>query len=153
MDCSPPGSSIHGIFQARVLEWGATAFSNRPPEACKLEYGKYPWFLIIFFFSLSLFKKFYLGKIAFQCCVSLCCTTAKIHHNYTCITSLLSLPPSPHAAPSGRHGAPGWAPRVTQQLLTSHLLYTWQCMYVSATFSVRPTLSFPHCVHKSILYT
>ena len=28
MDCSPSGSSIHGIFQARVLEWGATAFSD-----------------------------------------------------------------------------------------------------------------------------
>ena len=28
MDCSPPGSSIHGIFQARVLECGAIAFSN-----------------------------------------------------------------------------------------------------------------------------
>ena len=28
MDCSPPGSSIHGIFQARILEWGAIAFSN-----------------------------------------------------------------------------------------------------------------------------
>jgi len=27
MDCSPPGSPIHGIFQARVLEWGAIAFS------------------------------------------------------------------------------------------------------------------------------
>ena len=27
MDCSPPGSNVHGIFQARVLEWGATAFS------------------------------------------------------------------------------------------------------------------------------
>ena len=27
MDCSLPGSSVHGIFQARVLEWGATAFS------------------------------------------------------------------------------------------------------------------------------
>ena len=26
-DCSPPGSSAHGIFQARVLEWGAIAFS------------------------------------------------------------------------------------------------------------------------------
>ena len=26
VDCSPPGSSIHGIFQARVLEWGAIAF-------------------------------------------------------------------------------------------------------------------------------
>ena len=27
MNCSPPGSSVHGIFQARVLEWGAIAFS------------------------------------------------------------------------------------------------------------------------------
>ena len=27
MDCSLPGSSAHGIFQARVLEWGAIAFS------------------------------------------------------------------------------------------------------------------------------
>ena len=29
MDCSLPGSSIHGIFQARVVEWGAIAFSNK----------------------------------------------------------------------------------------------------------------------------
>ena len=28
MDCSPRGSSVHGIFQATVLEWGATAFSR-----------------------------------------------------------------------------------------------------------------------------
>ena len=28
MDCSLPGSSVHGIFQARVLEWGAIAFSD-----------------------------------------------------------------------------------------------------------------------------
>ena len=27
MDCGLPGSSVHGIFQARVLEWGAIAFS------------------------------------------------------------------------------------------------------------------------------
>ena len=30
MDCSPSGSSIHGILQARVLEWGAIAFSEPP---------------------------------------------------------------------------------------------------------------------------
>ena len=29
MDCSLPGSSIHGIFQARVLEWVAIAFSDQ----------------------------------------------------------------------------------------------------------------------------
>ena len=28
MDCSLPGSSVHGIFQARVLEWSAIAFSE-----------------------------------------------------------------------------------------------------------------------------
>ena len=29
LDCSPPGSSVHGILQARVLEWGAIAFSGK----------------------------------------------------------------------------------------------------------------------------
>ena len=33
MDCSLPGSSVHGIFQARVLEWGAIAFSVYSPAA------------------------------------------------------------------------------------------------------------------------
>ena len=28
MDCSPPGSSVHGMFQMRVLEWAAIAFSK-----------------------------------------------------------------------------------------------------------------------------
>ena len=28
MDCSPSGSFVHGIFQARILEWGAIAFSD-----------------------------------------------------------------------------------------------------------------------------
>ena len=28
MDCSPPGSSVHGIFQARILEWVAMSFSR-----------------------------------------------------------------------------------------------------------------------------
>ena len=32
MDCSLPGSSIHGIFQARVLEWSAIAFSESNPK-------------------------------------------------------------------------------------------------------------------------
>ena len=57
MDCSPPGSSIHGIFQARVLEWGAIAFSaggtsGKEPTCqcrrCKRQgfnpwVGKIPW--------------------------------------------------------------------------------------------------------------
>ena len=34
MDCSLPGSSAHGIFQARVLEWGAIAFSDLVAQSC-----------------------------------------------------------------------------------------------------------------------
>ena len=41
MDCSLPGSSVHGILQARALEWGAIAFSGHENE----------FFLIFFFFS------------------------------------------------------------------------------------------------------
>ena len=36
MDCSLPGSSVHGIFQARVLEWGAIVFSVLVPEVVKI---------------------------------------------------------------------------------------------------------------------
>ena len=48
MDCSLPGSSIHGIFQARVLEWGAIAFSlgflEPPNEGSHLpERQSHPW--------------------------------------------------------------------------------------------------------------
>ena len=35
MECSPPGYSAHGIFQARVLEWGAIAFSFKWLEESK----------------------------------------------------------------------------------------------------------------------
>ena len=34
MDSSLPGSSVHGIFQARVLEWGAIAFSIKHTNIC-----------------------------------------------------------------------------------------------------------------------
>ena len=40
MDCSLPGSSVRGIFQARVLEWGAIAF-------CRLRYSFYLLLLFV----------------------------------------------------------------------------------------------------------
>ena len=50
MDCSPPGSSVHGIFQARVLEWAAIAFSDSS--------------------SLLGFKP---SNLALDCTISYCC--------------------------------------------------------------------------------
>ena len=37
MDCSLPGSSVHGIFQARVLEWGAVAFSIKKAQCQRID--------------------------------------------------------------------------------------------------------------------
>ena len=48
MDCSLPGSSDHGIFQARVLEWGAIAFSRSSMTKA-----------ILFFFLRLLFYFFF----------------------------------------------------------------------------------------------
>ena len=45
MDCSLPGSSIHGIFQARVLEWGAIAFSVRTNSCLQTSC---PYILLVF---------------------------------------------------------------------------------------------------------
>ena len=42
MDCSLPGSSVHGIFQARVLEWGAIAFSHDIASRLKNKKTKNP---------------------------------------------------------------------------------------------------------------
>ena len=42
MDCSPPGSSVHGLVQARILEWAAISFSrgsSRPRNQTCLSYG------------------------------------------------------------------------------------------------------------------
>ena len=46
MDCSLPGSSVHGIFQARVLEWGVIAFSAKHLEIFKNSITDiFPWMI------------------------------------------------------------------------------------------------------------
>ena len=55
MDCSLPRSSFHGILQARVLEWGAIAFSAKKYTFVFFvtEYSESfkPYLVLIFFFS------------------------------------------------------------------------------------------------------
>ena len=46
MDCSPPGSSVHGILQARILEWVAIPFSRGSSDTgIKLGLLHYKWIL------------------------------------------------------------------------------------------------------------
>ena len=54
MDCSPPGSSVHGIFQARVLEWGAIAFKKKRHE-CYRVFENFKVY-VVYFMSVILNK-------------------------------------------------------------------------------------------------
>ena len=55
IDCSPPGSSVHGTLQARALEWGAIAFSKTflfyflPLFLCIDRWGKLSYLSLLFF--------------------------------------------------------------------------------------------------------
>ena len=115
MDCSPPGSSIHGILQASVLEWGAIAFLS--------------FYFSYFSHLLNLsFKKIFIFNwriTALQCCVGFCHKTTWISRKYT---YLFPLGPPSHTHPihySRLSQSTGQAPCVTQKLPTNYLFYTW----------------------------
>ena len=83
MDCIPPGSSIHGIFQARVLEWGAIAFSKLDRQKSKREKtvnstNSLPWeqitdLKVVNFNDFISRKKWLLPAPYIWSCVSTCC--------------------------------------------------------------------------------
>ena len=57
MDCSPPGSSVHGIFQARVLEWGAIEFRLSPVLTLTKKSVRYPVLELIAWWDIILSDK------------------------------------------------------------------------------------------------
>ena len=101
MDCSPPGSSVHGIFQARVLEWVAIAFS---------EFIYFNWRLIIL-----------------QYCSGFCHTSTWISHGHTSVPHPETVPPTSLPIPSfwviPVH-QPG-APRLMHRTWTCDPLHIW----------------------------
>ena len=70
MDCSPPGSAVHGIFQARILEWVAISFSresfwfrDQSCISCTCRWTLYLWTTMSIAFKnyFIIFKLFYIG--------------------------------------------------------------------------------------------
>ena len=71
MDCSPPGSSVPGIFQARVLEWGAIAFSNSYFDGTvKQQKPVLVEYIIVILFQINLFLDAFVEKYLSTYCVS-----------------------------------------------------------------------------------
>ena len=70
MDCSLPGSCVHGIFQARVLEWGATAFSTTVLLG-KLKYRASLGIMAIYFMQIEQNVSEHEGKDTLGNCITL----------------------------------------------------------------------------------
>ena len=88
-------------------------------------------------------------KTALQRCDGFCCTRMHIRHSHIYIPSLLSLPLLSSSYPS----RPSQRTRLGSlcYVAASHqlsILHMVVYIYINATFSICPTLSFPHCVHK-----
>ena len=114
MDYSSPGSPVHGIFQARVLEWGAIAY-----------------------FILLPFKHFYWHTVALQYCVSFYCTAKWTGLSHTYIPSFWI------SFGFISFGVLSRIPWAIQYVLISYLFYTWyqSCILVNPNLSIHPA---PH---------
>ena len=62
---------------------------------------------------------------------------------YICLLPLDRPSPWPPSHPSRSSRTPSWTPWAIKQLPSSYLSYTWEWIYVSGTFSIHPTSSFP----------
>ena len=133
MDCSPPGSSAHGIFQARILEWVAISFSresSQPRDQTRIS-------------NISCIGR----QILYHWChVG---SPVQINHNYIYIPCLLSLPLLSQSHPSKSSQSARLGSLCYRA--TSHCVcFTHDSICMSATFSIHPTPTFPCCVHRSV---
>ena len=92
-ECSLPGSSIHGIFQARVLEWGAIAFSieagfNESKKRSQKRRNELDTIADIRWLILTLLRK--MNKIYFKKASKQICTFVKMsfNNNKKCLSTL-----------------------------------------------------------------
>ena len=135
MDCSLPGSSVHGIFQARVLEWGAIAFSDSLSHSV----------VFLYFFALIpeegfLISPCYSLELCIQMGISFLCSFAFLFpsfHSYLWLLKLTKIKNS--------------APQLNQH--TSSTDVYWPafscCMWLVAT--ALDSLVREHCCHCSFL--
>ena len=81
-------------------------------------------------------------KIALQYCIGFCCTTMQMNHNYTYITSILSLPPLPHPSPSrssqsARLGSLCYIATSYQLFILHMIVYICQCYFIHQSHPLR----------------
>ena len=145
MDCSLPGSSVYGIFQARVLEWGAIAFSEKAMYSItKLYWAWSKWNLI--FLTLKKGNKDVV-ILAENWLILVPNTTNLRKHD----VSLVFLSRHFLAILKSHYRALSWAPCAIQHLPISCVFHILWCMF-QCYYSFDPSHPLLPRVCKSVLY-
>jgi len=135
MDCSPPGSFVHGILQARILKWVAmfsSKGSSQSKDQTQVSCGSCT--AGGFFIAESQ------GKPG-------------IIHRYTYVPPFLNFPPAPSSShPSRLSQSTCFGFPASQQIPTAYAFYIWSCVCFNTTLSSHPTFSLPSCDPESVLY-
>ena len=154
MGCSLPGSSVHGIFQARVLEWGATAFSTNA------KYVNPCFSLLCSFFAFPISRPSLTGDLASQ--LVFWPLQSPIHSSYTLgpdeqTSSAPLIPGVPHfskafntteESPRYQHCLSGLCTAWFHPLPTPMGTYPGTCVYIFAHLSLRVLIA-PHSPNVS----
>ena len=143
MDCSPPGSSVHGVFQARVLEWGATAFSDPKlhPSIFSAYYGKHHLSTPLYPHLQFVFSKIYF-KLKDNCFTILCwfLPFSSVQFSHSVVSDSLR----PHESQHARPPCPSPTPRVH-----SHSCPSSRWCHPAVSSSVIPFSSCPQSLPAS----
>ena len=114
MNCSLPGSSVHGISQAKILKWVTISFSRWSSQP--RDWTCVSCIVGRFFTTEPLGEPFYVCVCVFVCvcnlffnCIGFCHTKMQFSHNSGSFPSLL---PSPSPPPLDHYREPDWAPSV-----------------------------------------
>ena len=136
MDCSPPGSSIHGIFQARVLEWVAISFfrgSSRPKDRTRVSHVVDRCFTTLQRLQLEGLSQFHLGLIS-PSSLSLLIWTPSCFSSFTHPHPTFQQGPTPISA----NGEPSVDPSnlCWFTMLSSQSTFSWHLTVEQLWFSV-----------------
>ena len=90
MDCSLPDSSIHGIFQARALEWAAIAFSNKKLEPLKFQTDIFHFLWKVWHFSSSPYTCSLTKLVSTKLMLCSCFHNNTLYNNYFPVCILIN---------------------------------------------------------------
>ena len=134
MDCRPPGSSIHGIFQARVLEWGAIALSTNA-------YWRYVIVPLFYFHNRKISNALILPSFASASCSNIHLTFLILHSGASQMVLVVKNPPANAGDARDAGSIPGSGRSLGEGMATHSSILAWRMSWTEKSGGLQSTRS------------